>query len=133
MAANPLESQIIELKDMISLLKKSMETLQQSLDAALAREEEHIQREQILQEQVAYLTDKLYGRSSEKRGMEGQIGLFDEAESEAAEEPEESTEEDTETVTYTRKKKTTQQDKFSGLPVKKELIDVPEEERYCRE
>lgn len=134
MAADPWESQIIELKDMIASLNRTVESLRpaQSLDAAMVREEEHIKKEKILQEQIAYLTGKLFGSSSEKRNSqtEGQLGLFDEAEREADSIPEDSVE--AETVTYTRKKKTTQKDKFSGIPVVKNLVDVPESERFCK-
>lgn len=131
MAGSPLESQIIQLKDTIAALNKTVESLQKSLDASAAREEEHLKTEQNLKEQVAYLMEKLYGSSSEKRKsvMEGQISLFDEAEVEA--EPLDDVAFEEETVTFTRKKKATQKEKFSNLPVTKKYIDIPEEERFC--
>ena len=86
MTANPLEKQLIELKDMLAVMTKSMASLQASLDAANAREEEHLRKEKLLQEQVAYLTNKLYGSSSEKHKapIDGQLSIFDELETEAA-------------------------------------------------
>lgn len=135
MAANSIEKQIIELKDTIVILNKTLATLQASLDAANAREEEHIKNEKLLQEQVDYLKNKLFGKSSEKRNapIEGQLSLFDEAECEPTvdfeNEPEDA--EEPETVTFTRKKKSTQLDKFQGLPTLKRVIDIPEAERIC--
>lgn len=132
MAATPLETQIIQLKDTILLLNRTVENLQKSLDAATAREEQYQKTEQNLREQIAYLTNKLFGSSSEKRNapIEGQLNLFDETEETAsAPTPEEFPE--TEQVVITRKKKTTCKEKFANLPVKKEYIDIPEEERVC--
>ena len=86
MAATLFEKQIIELKDTIITLNKTMATLQASLDAANAREEEHQRKERLLQEQIDYLKNKLFGTSSEKRNapMEGQLSFFDDVEDEAA-------------------------------------------------
>ena len=47
MAATSFEKQIIELKDTIITLNKTMATLQASLDAANAREEEHLRKERL--------------------------------------------------------------------------------------
>ena len=131
MAQSHLESQLIELKDTITTLNKTMKTLQESLDAALAREEEHVKKEKILQEQVEYLTQKLYGSSSEKRApIDGQLSLFNEAESTADETGEELPDEE-ETVSFTRKKKAVKAEKFANLPVVKKYYDIPEDERVC--
>ena len=92
MASSSLEKQVIELKDTIRLLNKTMESLQKSLDAALAREEEYLREKKNLQEQINYLTNKIYGSSSERRvknsDIEGQqsLELFNEAEETADEE-----------------------------------------------
>ena len=135
MAQSHLESQIIELKDMVATLTKAMKTLQESLDSALAREEESAHREQILREQVAYLTDKLYGASSERTpDIDGQLSLFNEAEAAADDSAPESMDggaEETETVTFTRKKKATNAERFKDLPVEKRYIDIPEDGRVC--
>ena len=135
MAATSIEKQIIELKDTIALLNKTMATLQASLDAANAREEEHLKKEKLLQEQVDYLKNKLFGTSSEKRNtqIDGQLSFFDEAETVATISPEDTSvaDEDKETVSFTRKKKSTQLDKFKNLPTEKRLVDIPEEERIC--
>ena len=54
MASSSLEKQVIELKDTIRLLNRTMESLQKSLDAALAREEEYLREKKNLQEQINY-------------------------------------------------------------------------------
>ena len=67
MAKDPKDQQLIELKDTIKELNKTISNLNSLIDAANKREEEHLKREQALQEQIDYLTKKLFGRSSEKR------------------------------------------------------------------
>lgn len=152
MAQSHFDSQIIELKDTIATLNSTMKMLQKSLDStqasldstraaldeALAREEGHIQEITILKEQVSYLTHKLYGSSSEKRKapIEGQLSIFNEAEiavDDTDGDDPGNGDGDTEVVTFTRKKKATKEQKFSGLPVIKKIIDIPENERFCNE
>ena len=132
MAKDPKDQQLIELKDTIKELNKTISNLNSLIDAANKREEEHLKREQALQEQIDYLTKKLFGRSSEKRSddIEGQLSFFDEAESEAiAEDPAE--EEFIMIEKHTRKKKSKMMDKFSSVPVQKAYLDVPEDKRVC--
>ncbi len=132
MAKDPKDQQLIELKDTIKELNKTISNLNSLIDAANKREEEHLKREQALQEQIDYLTKKLFGRSSEKRSddIEGQLSFFDEAESEAiAEDPAE--EEFITIEKHTRKKKSKMMDKFSNVPVQKAYLDVPEDKRVC--
>lgn len=86
------DQQLIELKDTIKELNTTIRNLNALIDAANKREEEHLQKEQVLQEQIDYLTKKLFGKSSEKRNddFEGQLNLFNEAEAEkTAPDPEE--------------------------------------------
>ena len=81
MARDSRESQLIELKDTVRQLNETIRSLNETIAAANRREEEHLQREQVLQEQIDYLTKKLFGKSSEKRDdFEGQMSLFNEAE-----------------------------------------------------
>ena len=88
--------QLQELKDTISQLNTTISAqttvivqLQKTLQDAENREAEHQKREAVLQEQIDYLTKKLFGASSEKRHdeIEGQICLFDEAETLQSDEP----------------------------------------------
>ena len=120
MARDSRDQQLIELKDTIKELNNTIRNLNALIDAANKREEEHLQKEQILQEQIDYLTKKLFGKSSEKRSddFEGQLYLFNESEAEKiAHDPEE--EEFTTVEKHTRKKKSTMADKFANLPVQK--------------
>lgn len=92
MARDSKDQQLIELKDTIKELNTTIRNLNALIDAANKREEEHLQKEQVLQEQIDYLTKKLFGKSSEKRNddFEGQLNLFNEAEAEkTAPDPEE--------------------------------------------
>ena len=131
-ARDSKDLQLRELKDTIKELNSTIKNLNAIIEAAGKREEEHIAREKVLQEQIDYLTKKLFGRSSEKRNddIEGQLNLFNEAESEKADtDPAE-----TEFITvekHTRKKKATAADKFAGIPTQKVYLDVDEDKRVC--
>ena len=132
MAKDPRDQQLIELKDTIKDLNLTIRNLNATIEAANKRNEEHEKREQVLQEQIDFLTKKLFGRSSEKREdqIEGQMNLFNEAEAEQkAPDPDE--EEFISVESHTRKKKTTAKDKFAHLPVEKKYLDVDEDKRIC--
>ena len=92
--------------------------------------DEKTSHEKVLQEQVDYLTKKLYGSSSERRSddIPGQQNLFDEAEKE--QDPS-LPEEETVIKEHTRKKKATHEDLFKGLKVEKVVIPLPEEAQIC--
>ena len=51
MARDSRESQLIELKDTVRQLNETIRSLNETIAAANRREEEHLQREQVLQEQ----------------------------------------------------------------------------------
>ena len=135
MAKDSRDQQLIELKDTVKELNNTIKTLNGLIEAANKREEEHVKREQVLQEQIDFLTKKLFGKSSERRtdDIEGQINLFNEAEVEKAEfDPAET--EYIEYITvekHARKKKTTMAEKFAGLPTQKVYLDVDEDKRIC--
>lgn len=91
MAASAKALQLRELKDTVSQLKmmiseqtELIRSLREVIDTK--SETEPVLREQnrLLQEQIDYLTKKLFAPSSEKRSAEipGQLHLFDEAETE---------------------------------------------------
>ena len=92
--------------------------------------DEKSSREKVLQEQVDYLTKKLFGSSSESRSddIPGQQNLFDEAEIEQAPS---LLEEENVSREHTRKKKAAHDDLFNGLKVEKVVIPLPEEEQTC--
>ena len=131
MARDSKESQLIELKDTIKELNITITNLNAVIKEANRREQEHLEREKILQEQIDYLTKKLFGRSSEKRDdIEGQLSLFNEAEAESSD-PDPLEKEFITVSPHSRKKKSTMAEKFAGFPVQKEYLDVPEEKRFC--
>ncbi len=137
MAKDFRDQQIIELKDAVKELNKTVKNLNALLESANKREEEHIKREQILQEQIDFLTKKLFGRSSEKRTdqIDGQMSFsdfFNEPELEKTD-PDPGEEEFITVEKHTRKKKTTMEEKFAGLPTEKVYLDVDEDKRICPE
>ena len=79
MAASGRDLQMRELMDTMKELKLTIEALRNELTT----KDKLIEN---LQEQIAYLQKKLFGTSSEKRSLvvEGQLGFFDEVETEAA-------------------------------------------------
>jgi len=135
MSTGAKDTLIIELKDTISQLNATVSALNLAVAALNRQHEEDLQQHakdaetnRVLQEQIAYLTKKLFGTSSEKMELfPGQINLFDEAEQERTTEPEKET-----TVSgHTRKVRITNEEKFRGLPVEEKVIELPVDERAC--
>ena len=127
MAGSAKEIQQRELMDMMQDLKAVIEDLKKTIAAKDATIE-------VLQEQIAYLQKKLFGKSSEKHIVaEGQLGFFDEAETEALQdEPEPDAEEEIVVTRKQRKPKTNKEMLLKGIPVKEEIIELPESERICQ-
>ena len=84
MAASSKDIQLRELKDTISQLKTMMSEQTELIKTLRLVIDEKADKERILQEQIDYLTKKLFGSSSEKKTVDvpGQLNLFDEAETE---------------------------------------------------
>jgi transposase len=81
------------------------------------------------EEQYRLSLHKLYGASSEKKHIDEQLSIFNEAEVEAK--PDEK-EPDVEEITYKRKKKSGyRKEQLEGLPVEEIKYELPEEERIC--
>ena len=145
MADSAKDLQFRELKDMITQLNQLVRSLQETVAESNKREAELRQERDNLKEQVALLTKKLFGSSSEKRTASSQIpgqlslsdidaalGIFNEAEAEH--DPAAAADEEEIKVTKKpRKRKTLQIEKFAGLPVKKVYLDLPEDKKTCRE
>lgn len=121
MAASSKDIQLRELKDTISQLKTMMSEQTELIKTLRLVIDEKADKERILQEQIDYLTKKLFGSSSEKKTVDvpGQLNLFDEAETE-----QDMTlpEEETCVKEHTRKKKATHADVFKGLKVNKIIV-----------
>lgn len=98
------------------------------LRAINAKQAEQIE---LLQEQVAYLTAKIFGKSSEQSPENGQTSLFDDDNQGVFNQPE-STGEQIRHPAVPQKKRTTQQTKITkALPIKKEVIRLAD--RRCGE
>ena len=134
MAGDGRDLQMRELMDTMKELRTTIESLRKELS---------IRDKQIanLQEQNAYLLKKLFGTSSEKRNrvVDGQLGFFDEVETEAVKEtePEPDAEEEpddsTASARKSRKAKTPKEKLLKGIPVTEKIIELPEDERFCPE
>lgn len=129
MARAAKDSRIMEMKDTISQLNtviNSQNELIKSLQGTVRGCNETIAN---LQEQIDYLTKKLFGTSSEKsKDISGQLSLFNEAEQEAApeEEPEPAVIRE-----HTRKAKRKQSDTFKGVPSEDVVIPLSDDQRHC--
>ena len=129
MADSSKDIQLRELKDMIK-------TLQATVDAANKREEALTQERDNLKEEVDLLRKKLFGTSSEKRVLDipGQLNFFNEAELEqdpALAQVEELEASSSEKTPKKRKARATDAERFKGIPVEKEYLDLSEKEKNC--
>ena len=128
--------QLRELKDMIHDLQKMIKTLQATVGAANKREEALTQERDNLKEEVDLLRKKLFGTSSEKRVLDipGQLNFFNEAELEqdpALAQVEELEASSSEKTPKKRKTRATDAERFKGIPVEKEYLDLSEKEKNC--
>lgn len=132
MASSAKDIQLRELKDTITQLKTMISEQTELIRSLCLVIDEKTSHEKALQEQVDYLTKKLFGSSSEKRtdDIPGQQNLFDEAEVEQ-EQDLSLLEEETVIREHTRKKKATHEDLFKGLKVEKVVIPLPKEDQVC--
>ena len=130
MASNAKDIQLQELKDTVAQLKTMISEQTELIRSLRLMIDEKSSHEKALQEQVDYLTKKLFGSSSEKRSddIPGQQNLFDEAE---MEQDPSLLEEETVIREHTRKKKATHEELFKGLKVEKVVIPLPEEDQIC--
>lgn len=88
----------------------------------------------IMTEKIDYLTNKLFGTSSEKtKTLDGQYSLFDEAEQEAIPSDESEIAEEIPVKEHTRKAKSKQSEIFKGVPTRDEIIPLSEEQKHCSE
>ena len=136
MADSSKDIQLRELKDMIHDLQKMIKTLQATVDAANKREEALTQERDNLKEEVDLLRKKLFGTSSEKRVLDipGQLNFFNEAELEqdpALAQVEELEASSSEKTPKKRKARTADAERFKGIPVEKEYLDLSEKEKNC--
>ena len=136
MADSSKDLQLRELKDMITDLKQMIKTLQATVDAANKREEALTQERDNLKEEVDLLRKKLFGTSSEKRVLDipGQLNFFNEAELEqdpALAQVEELEASSSEKTPKKRKARATDAERFKGIPVEKEYLDLSEKEKNC--
>ena len=136
MADSSKDIQLRELKDMIHDLQKMIKTLQATVDAANKQEETLTQERDNLKEEVDLLRKKLFGTSSEKRVLDipGQLNFFNEAELEqdpALAQMEELEASSSEKIPKKRKARATDAERFKGIPVEKEYLDLSEKEKNC--
>ena len=140
--AGAADLRIREQKDLIAQLNTTIQN-QNTLIASLQKDKESDRqlicelKEQIavLTEKVDYLTKKLFGTSSEKsRDIPGQLSIFNEAEQEQDSHSELQIPGELltpEEEPKSRKAKRTHAETFKGIPVTKEVVPLPEDERQC--
>lgn len=138
MAQSAKDIQLRELKDLVNELRETTKLLRKTLED-VQKEKAAIQQERDnFKEQVDYLTKKLFGSSSEKGACDipGQMNLFNEAESEmdpAAETSDQlaATEKPEEAEKPNRKKRSTNEERFQGIPVKKVMPEPDATDLAC--
>ncbi len=130
MATNAKDLQIMELKDTIAEQRQLISTLRAALDTSTAQIAELTEQTKLLNEQLEYMKKKLFGTSSEKRQLDEQLNLFNEAEYESNPEIVEP-EEDILVTSHARKPKTKLVEKIKGLPVETIEISLNKEDLSC--
>lgn len=130
MASSAKDIQLRKLKDTVSQRKTMIAEQTELIKALRLIIDEETSHEKALQEQVDYLTKKLFGPSSERRSddIPGQQNLFDEAE---VEQDPSLLEGETVIREHTRKKKAAHEELFKGLKVEKVVVPLPEEDQIC--
>ena len=130
MASSAKDLQLRELKDTISQLNQLLSEQTELIRSLRQDIEQHAEHERVLQEQVDYLTKKLFGTSSEKKVLDfpGQLFLFDEAE---VEQDPELLQEEITIQEHVRKKKATNSETFKGLKVTKVVVPLADEDKIC--
>ena len=126
---------IREMKDLITQLNTTIQQQNALIESLKKDKESDRELIAVLTEKVEYLTKKLFGTSSEKsKDIPGQLSFFNEAEEVQDDQSELEIPEDLltpEEEPRTRKPKRTHAETFKGIPVRKEVIPLPEDEQYC--
>lgn len=142
MAQNAKDIQLRDLKDLTNELRETNRLLKKTLEESQKREEELKQERDNLKGQIDYLTKKLFGSSSEKGigQIPGQMDLFNEVEASADpsledENAKDATEENKEDVSKKgpRKKRSTDKERYKGVPVEKRYLEPSEGTPVCEE
>ena len=130
MASSAKDIQLRELKDTISQLKTMVSEQTEMMKSLRLIIDEKSSHEKAIQEQVDYLTKKLFGSSSERRAddIPGQQNLFDEAE---MEQNPSLLEEETVIKEHTQKRRPRMKISSKALRLKKVVLPLPEEEKIC--
>lgn len=137
MSSSANDIQIRELKDSLSELQKLVETLQATILSLSTERAELLNKRDILQDQVDYLTKKLFGKKSERGyNIPGQYNFFNELELEcldSSDEPDPDQDEEDQEPLRKRKRRPrpTNEERFKGIPAKKKYLDEGEEPTSC--
>ena len=133
--ASAADLRIREMKDLITQLNTTIQQQNTLIESLKKDKESDRELIAVLTEKVEYLTKKLFGTSSEKsKDIPGQLSFFNEAEEVQDDQSELEIPEDLltpEEEPRTRKPKRTHAETFKGIPVRKEVIPLPEDEQYC--
>ena len=124
MAKSSKDIQLAELKDLISQLNMTIKMLNETIEKQQAENDN-------LKAEMAWLKQKLFGSSSERRKTEipGQFNLFDDEEEK---QPEVIEPEVVALPKKPRKKKPTLQEQFANIPTRQVMVDtLSDEDKVC--
>ena len=132
MAKNAKDSKIVEQKDTIGQLNMVISAQNELIQSLRVTLEECNSTITGLREQVEYLTQKLFGTSSEKsKNLAGQLQLFDEVEQEAQPLDETAEAEELTVKEHTRQAKRRSEELFKGVPSRDVVIPLFEDQMHC--
>lgn len=141
MAKSAADSRLMEYKDTISQLNMTIRsqneliiTLRETIDQNNSTISKNNETIALLNEKVDYLTNKLFGTSSEKtKDIDGQLSLFNEAEQESPPAGDNAEGDGITVREHRRKSKGTHKEMFKGVPSRDEVVPLSEEQRHCRD
>lgn len=113
-----------------SILSKVVKTLPNTLEEAWKIIQAQNDQMKLLEEQIKYLTQKRFGKSSEKVDDPNQLSIFEDSDNTSVFKQPETTGQQTETIIYQRKKKSSRRVILSeDFPVEQEDLDLSDDEK----
>lgn len=132
MARNAADSRLMEYKDTISQLNMTIRSQNELITSLHETIDSNNAAMALMQEKLDYLTNKLFGTSSEKsKNVEGQLSLFNEAEQAASSAGVTEADDAIVVKEHIRRSKGTHEELFKGVPSRDEVIPLSEEQKTC--
>lgn len=132
MARNAADSRLMEYKDTISQLNMTIRSQNELITSLRETIDSNNAAMAVMQEKLDYLTNRLFGTSSEKtKNVEGQLSLFNEAEQDVSSAGGADGDDAIVVKEHVRRPKGTHEELFKGVPSRDEVIPLSKEQKVC--